>query len=313
MYRSWMVACLLLAVTLGQVPKADAQVADPARYGFSRLVSAALTAKKGPHFGQCLDVFRERKAVGTPVTTHECHDRANQQFFLLDADSNRTRIGVYQGADLRCLDFVEDDDWRTVFIDRCEVAPMWRLDGPRIRPVDDPSACLAVHPDYEYVMASLCFEDDASRFGHNWAVSQLHQGESKPIVNRSNGKCMDVQGGSRKPGASLVTYPCGGTAWQQFETIRVEINRRDRYMLSVYREGDRLCIANVSRAHPAWVQAVPCDVTDMQQMWIGMAFPVAGGFVFRYRNVHTRRCLDAFANGAVGTWPCHGGPNQDWR
>lgn len=311
--KGLIVACVLSAGLLVHVRSAEAQEPGPDYFGPSRLVNADWTGRKESRAGQCVDVFENSKAVGTHAVMFDCHNRPNQQFSLLDESYDSTRIAVYEGGNQRCLNYGRDTE-AVVFIDRCDRAPYWRVEEARISPVNDPDACLAVHPDFEDVVARRCVYNDLTFFGSNWYTSQMwHLGGPRTIVNVGNSNCVDVKRGSKQPGSSMVTYQCTGAEWQSFQFLRNRYMPSRAVLISVYQDGQRLCLANSSQWKFDALDAVVCNPVDTRQ-WFETQQPFEGaGMTTTLVSMHTGRCMDAYANGYVGMWQCHGRANQKWR
>lgn len=297
----------LMAIGLGHALPAHAQH----DYGWTRLVNAAWTEEKGPASGQCIDVPRESKQVGTPLSMHGCHNGENQRFRLMDGNFDNSRIAVYSGANERCIGF--DPATGVVNITHCATAPRWRT-GPTIATPDGKS-CLRVQSSGDIALVVSCnplAPDPKTIFGSNWHMSTLGTpyGNIVAVVNEQSFNCIDVRGESTAPGSSLIHYWCTGNDNQ---TIQVRGTAEQVYF-TVYADGQMLCLSNVADGgNPRSTQAVPCNRWDPRQAWnlrTG-SFPSPG---FRLRNAKTGRCLDAFVHsGDVGSWEtCHDNRNQAW-
>lgn len=310
--NKWMSCAVLLVVGLfAHAPEVAAQ----AYHGWTRITNAASTAFHGPAGGQCIDVPRASKTVRTLVAMHACHDGANQRFRLKDNAHAASRIAVYEGADERCLAYgATQEGFATVYIERCDLAPAWRITATSIRPVANPNACLAIEPVYGFLTADHCKNRDWNWFGTNWGVSQLQRiGGPRPLISDGNARCIAVAGGSTSPGASLVHEACGGAARQWFQFYRPEGVPADMVMVGVYSGAQQLCLANVLHKKIDAAEAVACDAADPHQLF-GTVLPRSNvPTPTTLVNWETRRCLDAYGNGYVGTQPCRAVRNQAWR
>lgn len=309
----WLVLAFLSIIGFCAMPAATAQP----YFGWSRITNDVLGAVAGPDEGVCIDVPHGSKAAGTAVLMHRCHDGANQRFRLKDLSHGSTRIAVYEGADERCLDFGPRDGFIQVFIEHCANAPRWVVDVLNIQPEGDPYTCLGVAPVFGTLVVSPCVFRDTEKFGHNWGVSQLQRlGNPRPLSSVANLRsCMDVKGGAKSPGASIIHYACGGGANQWFQFHRIDWLESNVAMISVYQGGEQLCMANVTHDRLDAVEAAPCNPSQVNMVWKSVGPIGDGGLQTTFVNAETKRCLTAYADKSqwVGTQPCNGQDNQQWR
>ncbi len=130
------------------------------------------------------------------------------------------------------------------------------------------------------------------------------------VINRKSGKALDVQNASTADGATLIQYPYGGGANQQWSLLP----NTDGSLRLVNVKSGKLLQSPSSIQGATLTQGT--DSGDDSQWW--MLVPSATSGYYRLVNVHTGWCADVAGgstddSASVIQWPIGSGTNQEWQ
>lgn len=129
------------------------------------------------------------------------------------------------------------------------------------------------------------------------------------IRSVGSGKCVDVEGASRRAGGNVQLYSCNGGANQKWEFIGLG---NGQYAIRSQNSGMVLDVESDSRRDGANVQQYPWN-GGANQRWRSQG----PNNNFQLVNVGSGKCLDV-ANGSTANnaniiqWDCRGGSSQRW-
>ena len=160
------------------------------------------------------------------------------------------------------------------------------------------------------VLAAACSDPVAPR-ADGAAPARLERAAAEPgamaLVGAGAGRCLDVAGARRDPGAPVILYACNGGANQQFTFPAPGATGEIRVYAA---EGTPLCVdvAGAAGQNGDAVITWTCHGGANQQ-WTRTAAGELRGL--------NGRCLDVAGAGTedfsdVILWDCHGGSNQRW-
>lgn len=284
----------LLAGAAGWLLPANAEISGMQKtYDFSPSRIVALSKNK------CVDVPQGTTKEGTVLILWDCHNGSNQFFRAKDINLAHTRIAVYSGESERCLGVTPSAaDLYRVQIESCSNPGVayWRIesDGVLRTTFREGGEACASSGLGQFIVTACRGDWSELQFGTNWSLP-AEMGGFGTIVNQHR-KCLDVSGASKKPGAKVISYSCHGSDNQRFQLHGTP----DRALISVYQQGERLC---VSSAGTAAVQALPCNAFDRRQVWRTQDYFVRGVplGIFSLVNNATGRCLDSASLSACGS------------
>jgi hypothetical protein len=133
-----------------------------------------------------------------------------------------------------------------------------------------------------------------------------------PIVAKHSGKCLDITGGpgATQDGAPAEQWECTGATNQSWT---LQSDGHGRFQLIALHSGKCLGAANGNEGTP--LQQLPCNVTDIKQLYVKTVVGAANEF--RFQQVSGGRCLDVDGSDTGNGPPiklrvCNGAANQTW-
>jgi hypothetical protein len=172
----------------------------------------------------------------------------------------------------------------------------WKASGVVLATPGTAAACGSMFTEITKVMSKYIQPDPVG-------------GDEGHVVAAHSGKCLDVSGGSRESGASVIQWTCGEQDNQWWSFIPVG----DYYKIIARHSGKCLDVSGGSTGNGAQVIQWDCNNSD-NQLW---RLSREGGGYSRIIAKHSGKCLDVW-NGSTDNgvqilqWDCHGDSNQLW-